>query len=260
MSSSTLPEVLRTWPVLSQVIRRSTLGTGAARAVILVGIVLSLALLACSKPASNSASPALAASAGTPDKPHNQPRGKPILTKEEVADVLGHPVTEIEGTGTSLTYKTDIIGLETGIAVEQDDDAVGAMDGARTATKFLGGKPEDVPNLGDEAFFGANPFLYVRKADSFITISAPNLQMVAGMAALDKMHKAPMGSEEQANAVEELKAVEKTDPLNAGLSTSSAAQGVPAVIASTSKKQGTTYEAEARKMSLALAAKLLTKL
>ena len=260
MSSSTLPEVLRTWPVLSQVIRRSTLGTGAARAVILVGIVLSLALLACSKPASNSASPALAASAGSPDKPHNQPRGKPILTKEEVAEVLGHPVVEVEGSGTSLTYKTDVIGLETDIEVEQDQDAVGEMDGARTATGFLGGKPEDVPNLGDEAFFGAMSFLYVRKANYFITITAPNLQMVAGMAALDKVHKAPMGSEEQAKAVEDLKTVEKTDPLNAGLSSGSATQGALAVVAATSKKQGTTYESEARKMSLALAAKLLAKL
>ena len=260
MTHSTSSDCRHAPLVCSRSIRTSPFGTGAACAVVMVSIGLSLVLSACGKSPSESASPALAGTAGTPDKTHNQPRGKPILTKEEVADVLGHPVTEIEGTGTSLTYKTDIIGLETGIAVEQDDDAVGAMDGARTATKFLGGKPEDVPNLGDEAFFGANPFLYVRKADSFITISAPNLQMVAGMAALDKMHKAPMGSEEQANAVEELKAVEKTDPLNAGLSTSSAAQGVPAVIASTSKKQGTTYEAEARKMSLALAAKLLTKL
>lgn len=221
---------------------------------------MSLTLSACSKPASNSASPALAATAGTPDKPHNQPRGKPILTKEEVAEVLGHPVTAIEGTGTSLTYKTDVIGLETDIEVEQDEDAAGSMDAARSSTGLLGGKPEVVPNLGDEAFFGAMSFLYVRKANSVITITPPNLQMVAGMAALDRMHKAPMGSNEQATAVEDLKAVEKTDPMNAGLSAGTASQGTLDVIAATSKKQGTTYEAEARKMSLALAAKLLTKL
>ena len=257
---STSPACPRTRSVFLNVSCRITSRTGAAWAAILVGIVFSLALVACSKPASNSASPALAATAGTPDKPLNQPRGKPILTKEEVAKVLGHPVTEVEGSGTSLTYKTDVIGLETDIEVEQDEDAAGSMDAARTSTGVLGGKPENVPNLGDEAFFGAMSFLYVRKANSFITITPPNLQMVAGMAALDKVHKAPMGSEEQAKAVEDLKTVEKTDPLNAGLSSGSATQGALAVVAATSKKQGTTYESEARKMSLALAAKLLAKL
>jgi len=37
-------------------------------------------------------------------------------------------------------------------------------------------------------------------------------------------------------------------------------QGALAAVAASSKKQGTTYESEARKMSLALAAKLLAKL
>ena len=246
--------------VCSRSIRTSPFGTGAACAVVMVSIVLSLVLSACGKSPSESARRALAGTAGTPDKPHHQSGGKPILTKEEVAAVLGHPVTEVEGSGTSLTYKTDVIGLETDIEVEEVQDAAGEMDSARTATGLLGGKPEDVPNLGDEAFFGAMSLLYVRKGSSFITITPPNLQMAAGMAALAHVQNAPMGSVEQANAVEDLKKVEKTDPLNAGLSGGSPMQGAVAVVAASSKKQGTTYESDARKMSLALAAKLLAKL
>ena len=246
--------------VCSRSIRKSPFGHGAACAVLMVSVGLSLGLSACAKSPSESAGPALAGTAGTPDKPHNQSGGKPILTKEEVAAVLGHPVIEVEGSGTSLTYKTDVEGLETDIEVEQGEDAVGSMAGARTATGLLGGKPEDVPNLGDEAFFGAMSFLYVRKADSFITITAPNLQMAAGLAAAAKVRNAPMGSEEQVKAIEDLQKVEKTDPLNAGLSGGSDMQGAMAVVAASSKKQGTTYESEARRMSLALAAKLLSKL
>ena len=228
--------------------------------MILVGIVLSLSLSACSKPASNSASPALAVTARNPEQPNDQPHGKAILTKEEVAEVLGHPVIAVEESGKTLTYKTDVMGLETSIEVEQGHDAVGAMAGARTATGLLGGKPEEVPNVGDEALFGAMSFLYVRKADSFITITGPNLQRAAAAAAMLKVQNAPMGSQEQRKAMEDLQHVEKTDPLNAGISGGNDMQGALAVVAASSKKQGTTYESEARKMSLALAAKLLAKL
>ena len=244
--------------VCSRSIRSSPFGTGPACAVVMVSIGLSLVLSACGKSPSESASPALAGTAGTPDKPHNQSGGQPILTKEEVAAVLGHQVIEVEGSGTNRTYKTDVMGLETRIEVEQGQDAAASMAGARTATGLLGGKPEDVPNLGDEAFFGAMSFLYVRKAHSFITIAGPNLQRVAGAAAMSKVLNAPLGSDEQRKAMADLQNVEKKDPLNAG--TTGDMQGALAVVAASSKKQGTTYESEARAMSLALAAKLLAKL
>ena len=260
MTHSTSSDCRHAPLVCSRSIRTSPFGTGAACAVVMVSIGLSLMLSACGKSPSESASPALAGTAGTPDKPHNQSGGKPILTKEEVAAVLGHPVVEVEGSGTSRTYKTDVMGLETRIEVELDQDAAGTMAGARSATGLLGGKPEDVPNLGDEAFFGAMSFLYVRKAHSFITITGPNLQMVAGAAAMNKVRNAPLGSDEQRKAMADLQNVEKTDPLNAGLKGGSDMQGALAVVAASSKKQGTTYESESRAMSLALAAKLLAKL
>ena len=84
------------------------------------------------------------------------------------------------------------------------DDAVQAMAGARTATKFLGGVPEAVPGLGDEAFFGAMSILYVRKGSDVITIQPPNLQQVAGFEAYGKVRDAKLGSDEQVKAMEAL--------------------------------------------------------
>jgi hypothetical protein len=182
-----------------------------------------------------------------------------ILTKEEVGAILGQPVTSLEGAATDMSYKTQVIGLETDIGVESEDDATLAINGARKATGMLGGTPEDVPNLGDEAFFGAMSILYVRKGDTMITITPPNLQLVAATAAYGKVTDAQSGPE-QAKAMEDFMVIEKTDPTAVGLNKPDAMQGALATIAASSKKQGTAYETRARSMAMALAAKVLTKL
>ena len=187
----------------------------------------------------------------------------PVLTKEEVAAVLGQPVTTIDGKGTNLTYKTDVLGLEATVEVEQNhtvNGAVQAMAGARTATKFLGGVPEAVPGLGDDALFGAMSTLYVRKGSDVITIQPPNLQQVAGFQAYGKVRDAKLGSDEQVKAMEALAQTQKGDPLTAGVQGGDATQGALAVIKASSKKQGTQYETDARAMAQALAKKLLEKL
>lgn len=183
-----------------------------------------------------------------------------LLTKEEVGAILGKPVTSIEGKGTHLTYKTDEMLLEVSIELDQRGDTVQSMKGARTATGFLGGAPEDVPGLGDEAFFGAMSFLYLRKGDSFVTITPPNFQMMAGMKAGEKVREAKLGSDEQVKALEALQQVQKTDPTTAGLQGGNAMQGALAVINASSKKQGTEYETHARAIAVALATRLLEKL
>jgi hypothetical protein len=119
---------------------------------------------------------------------------------------------------------------------------------------------EEAPHLGDEAFFGAMSFLYVRKGDTFITITPPNLQLVAATAAYARMTEAKMGSKEQAKAMQDLTRVEKTDPMMAGLKGGDDMQGALATVAAASKQQSTAYEAQARTMALALAAKVLTQL
>ena len=217
----------------------------------------------CNKAVSGTAEVPPGGSAASAGRPTAKGSANPVLTKEEVAAILGQPVTTVDGKGTNLTYKTDVMGLETMVEVEQnrsEKGAVQAMAGARTATKFLGGVPEEVPGLGDEALFGAMSTLYVRKGSNVITIQPPNLQQVAGFQAYGKVRDAKLGSDEQVKAMEALAQTQKGDPLSAGLQGGDATQGALAVINASSKKQGTQYETDARAMAQALARKLLEKL
>ena len=136
------------------------------------------------------------------------------------------------------------------------------MQGARTASGLLGGKPEPVANLGDEALFGAMSILYVRKGNVVITVRPPNLQGVAGMNAYEKVRDAKLGSDEQSAAMANLLQVEKTDPLQvaAGPQGDHGVQGAIATINAVSAKQGTDYERQARAMAQSLAVKILHKL
>ena len=217
----------------------------------------------CNKAQSGTADAPPAGSAARTGRPAERGTANPVLTKEEVAAILGQPVTTVDGKGTNLTYKTDVMGLETMIEVEQNRSVKGAVQaiaGARTATKFLGGVPEEVPGLGDEALFGAMSTLYVRKGNDVITIQPPNLQQVAGFQAYGKVRDAKLGSDEQVKAMEALAQTQKGDPLAAGLQGGDATEGALAVIKASSKKQGTQYETDARAMAQALARKLLEKL
>ena len=187
-------------------------------------------------------------------------RGRGVLTGEEVAAILGSPVTSVEGAATDMEYKTATLGLETTVGIEAENNSEEAMAGARKATGMLGGAPEEVANLGDEAFFGAMSVLYVRKGEHVITITPPNFQQIAAMAAYGKVTDARMGSAEQAKAMQEFVQTEKADPLQAGLKGGDAVQGALGTIAAVSKKQGTPEEEHGRAVARALAAKVLSKL
>ena len=189
---------------------------------------------------------------------HTRNRG--VLTREEVTAILGAPVTSMEGAATDMQYKTDTLSLETSVGIETQEDSDQAMAGARKATAMLGGAPEEVSNLGDEAFFGAMSVLYVRKGDNIITITPPNFQQIAAMAAYNKVTAAPLGSEAQKQALQDLQRVEKNDPLQAGLSGGDATQGALATVAAASRKQGTPDEEHGRAVAVALASKVVSKL
>jgi hypothetical protein len=230
---------------------------------LMLALAPGLFLAGCNKAPSGAAELPPGASAARAGRLAVKGTADPVLTKEEVAAVLGQPVTTIDGKGTNLTYKTDVLGLEARVEVEQNHTvkgAVQAMAGARTATRLLGGVPEAVPGLGDEALFGAMSTLYVRKGSDVITIQPPNLQQVAGFQAYGKVRDAKLGSDEQVKAMEALAQTQKGDPLAAGLEGGDAMQGALAVVKASSTKQGTQYEADARAMAQALAKKLLEKL
>lgn len=184
--------------------------------------------------------------------------GSKTLSKEEVGTILGRPVTAVEGKSGHLIYKTASIYVEASIQVDEGD-GVAAMVGARKATTMLGGTPEAVPGLGDEAFFGAMSTLYVRKGESEAIIQAPNYQQEAQATAMEKVQSAK-GPDETEKAMAEFQALTKNDPGQAGLQGGDAMQGAMAVVNASSKKQGTPAEAKTRAMALALAKKLLEKL
>jgi hypothetical protein len=218
---------------------------------------MAMCLLACGKtptPPWNSTKMAQQVSAS----PQN--RGRGVLTREEVTAILGTPVTSMEGAATDMQYKTDTMSLETSVGIEVQEDSNQAMAGARKATSMLGGTPEEVPHLGDEAFFGAMSVLYVRKGDNIITITPPNFQQIAAMAAYNKVADAPLGSEAQLKALHDFERVEKNDPLKVGLSSPDATQGALATVAAAGRKQGTPDEEHGRAIAVALAAKVVSKL
>ena len=189
-----------------------------------------------------------------------QEANRGVLTQEEVSAILGQPVTSAEGAATDMQYRTAALGLETTVGVENENDAEGSMVGARKATGMLGGTPEDVPHLGDDAFFGAMSVLYVRKGDVVITIQPPNYQQIAAAAAYGKVTEAKMGSPEQEQALHDFMKSEKHDPLQAGLKSGDDMQGALNTVAAASKKQGTPEELKGRAVAVALAAKVLSKL
>lgn len=223
----------------------------------LLPLVLMLAsLVACGKAPGGALQPAHSSLFGNQ---HSRGAAQATLSKEEVGAILGSPVTSVEGAASDMAYKTAVIGLETSIDIESSEDSGGAINGARKATGMLGGTPENIRNLGDEAFFGAMSILYVRAGGTLITITPPNLQLVAATAAYGRVVEAK-DSDQQSKAMQELLRVDKTDPLKASLKSGDAMEGALATVAAASKKQGTAYETEARSMALALAAKVLSKL
>ncbi|MEO8190263.1 MAG: hypothetical protein ABI682_07950 [Acidobacteriota bacterium] len=238
-------------------------GTLATRFAVLCGI--SLAMGACGGKAPSGST---AVSSPEPAREAMRSSGKidtpALLTKEEVSAIIGSPVTSLESNSKShVTYKTANPMLEASLEAERGRstaDAQQTMAGARTATNMLGGKPEAVTGLGDEAFFGAMSFLYVRSGDVVLTVTPPNLKQVAQMEAYNHMTAAPMGGDEQKKALENMSALAKDDPLLAGNSERDPMKGTIDAIHASSKPQGTEYERKAREMARAMALKALQKM
>ena len=200
------------------------------------------------------------AGANTPETVASGPAvsGEGVLTKEEVGAILGQPVTAVEGKNKHLKYKTASMFIEATVEVDQRDAVLG-MTGARKATAMLGGTPEAVPGLGDEAFFGAMSTLYLRKGGSMALIQAPNYAQQAQADAMVKLQSAKTPDEQRA-AMAELQKLSKTDPTMAGLQGGDDMKGAMAVVNAASRKQGTGAESKTRAVAVELAKKLLEKL
>jgi len=186
-----------------------------------------------------------------------------LVTKDEASAIFGVPVTTIEPSGqSSVTYKTADPMFEATLEAERshsNDDALLTMDGARKATKLLGGAPQTAAGLGDDAFYGAMSVLYVRSGDVVLTIQPPNLLQVAQGQAYNKVVSAG-DADATKKAMEDLVATTKNDPLQAGNAERDPMKAATDTIAASSKPQGTEYEAKARTMAADLAHKALTRI
>jgi hypothetical protein len=188
-----------------------------------------------------------------------------MLSKEEVGEIIGRPVTDIEMTGKSdATYKTATMGFETAIEVEHEDGVSGAtqsLEAARVVTKRMaGGKGESVAGLGDDALYGAFNVLYVRRNDILLTITPPNLKQAAQMEQTNNLLAQPMGSEAQVKAIEKLRDGMKGDPVSASLSKPDAMSGAVDLIHHSGVETGDEYETKSRLMARHLAEKMLSKI
>jgi hypothetical protein len=159
-----------------------------------------LALASCgSAGKSNSAGPANEESAAAASSEAVDPCG--LVTAKEIEAVVGDNIVETTPEEGSCTYATEA-GQAASVTIESDlADGKGAMEIARKVAGTLGelgaaaaneggGAGQDVnamlsetggaPNLGDEAFFGANSQLSVRKGNSYIAVQPPIMRSPMG--------------------------------------------------------------------------------
>ena len=119
-----------------------------------------------------------------------------LVTNEEVGAIIGEPITGTEKGDGSCTWQTADAQASTVTIEINQIDAAGEMATAKQAAGILkdmggavadqGGAGTDVnaalsdsgdtPKIGDEAFFGPNQQLSVRKGNSYIAISPPMMR------------------------------------------------------------------------------------
>lgn len=119
-----------------------------------------------------------------------------LVTREEVAAAIGEAVVKAQASGKACSYETED-AMASSVAVEVVRTGGAAeMEAAREAAGVLGrlggemvkGEGAEaqageamaeggaVSGLGDEAFFGANQQLHVRKGDSYLAVTPPTMR------------------------------------------------------------------------------------
>ena len=116
-----------------------------------------------------------------------------LVTVDEVEAIIGEKIVSTQPSAESCTYRTADAQASSVTLELNQADAKGQMDTARRSAQFLKGmggavadkggagadvnqvlsESGDTPKVGDEAVFGPNQQLSVRKGDSYIAISPP---------------------------------------------------------------------------------------
>ena len=189
--------------------------------------------------------------------------GAAFLSKEEVAAIIGMPVTAIELSKTRAIYSTSNPAIEATIDIERkrdEADAIQDMDASRQVTRHIfGGKADKIAGLGDDAVYGAMNSVDVRKGDVILTITPPNMQTAAQAKNLSHLYAAE-GADAQKKAMGELENSMKGDPNMAALGKPDAISGAVSLITHSATEQGNEYEKKARLMARQMAEKVLSKL
>ena len=164
--------------------------------------LLTMMLAACGDGGDQSANTAAPAAAGQPAPAVAGADPCRLVTADEIAEIIGQPITAKAAHDTSCQYQTaDAAASSVTVEIDQAD-AAGAMALQRKAAGMLkdaggavageGGAGADAnamlseggaaPKLGDEALFGPNQQLSVRKGASFIAVTPPTMRsrMAAG--------------------------------------------------------------------------------
>lgn len=172
------------------------MGTGRSWRFMLIS-GLALAAQGCGSEPSGDNAAALQASDNAPAA-SAAAEGDPcaLVTREEVAAVIGEAVVQAKSDGGACGYETeDAMASSVKVEVTRTGGAK-EMEAAREAAGVLGrlgGKMAEgtgaqgqageamaegaaAPGLGDQAFFGANQQLHVLKGDSYLAVSPPTMR------------------------------------------------------------------------------------
>jgi hypothetical protein len=151
---------------------------------------LALGSAACGGGTTNESAPA--GEGGTADSAQAAADPCSFISKEEVTAVTGETVLEARADGQACYYETDDDASELTVEVKQGSGAED-LDIAKRASGVLGEIGRDLkgqggakgdagammaekaaaPKIGDEAFFGANSQLHVRKGDAYFAVQPP---------------------------------------------------------------------------------------
>lgn len=176
-------------------------------------VLLAIAVAGCGSGGGNEAAPAGGEEAARAASAQTDPCS--LVTAAEVGEIIGDKIVAAKPADGSCTYETEDAQASSVTVELNQSDAAGQMGVARQAAGILKGMGEeaaeqggqagqdvnamladsgDTPKIGDDAFFGPNQQLSVRKGNSYIAIQPPIMRsrMAAGNPMLSSDDKKKM--------------------------------------------------------------------
>src|SRR5512133_1367171 len=102
-----------------------------------------------------------------------------MVPKEEIGQVIGAAITEVNDVRTACEYHTADPAVFVTIRVDQGRHAAAAMEGSKMAANMFGGgdnadkPPKPPPQFGDNAVYGTNGSLALLKDGVYVSVMPP---------------------------------------------------------------------------------------